>query len=252
MPIIKCFKMAHSSPATRLIVGKAFPFSNFIKRYKGIINRLNGITLCDRISRKSLCTSLFYIAFILKVTEMENESMTDFSPPPRIKYSSRPPYYRQMIKDATKNIRLSARASKLLTYYCNQANGFSPALKLIERETGIAPNKASEIRQELVRKGVLWYDAGERVVFIDWERLRFLAMLEMPLGKSESKHGFSPVSTIKPREKKKEKRIREIIAEMKPTPLQRLTECLKAYVPPIDKLPLYDALEDMTEDEYTA
>ena len=55
--------------------------------------------------------------------------MTDFSPPPRIKYSSRPPYYRQMIKDATKNIRLSARASKLLTkesiglivmMFCNQ------------------------------------------------------------------------------------------------------------------------------------
>lgn len=175
-----------------------------------------------------------------------------FIPPPRIEYSSRPHYYRQMVKDAAKNVRLSARASALLTYYCNQASGFSPALKLIERETGIAPNKVSEIRQELVSKGVLWYDAGECVVFIDWERLRFLAMLETPLGKSESKHGFSPVSTIKPREKKQKKRIREIIAEMKPTPLQRLTGCLKAYVPPIDELPLYSVLEDMTEPEYTA
>ena len=84
-----------------------------------------------------------------------------------------------------------------MVYYCNQASGFSPALKLIERETGIAPNKVSEIRQELVRKGMLWYDSVERVIFIDWERLKFLAMLETPLGKSESMHGFSPVSTIK-------------------------------------------------------
>ena len=137
-------------------------------------------------------------------------------------------------------------------YYCNQASGFSPALKLIERETGITSNKVSEIRQELVRKGVLWYDAVERVIFIDWERLRFLAMLETPLGKSESKHGFSPVSVIKNGAKKQKKRIREIFEEMKPTPLQRLTGCLKAYVPPIDELPLYDALEDMTEPEYTA
>lgn len=75
-------------------------------------------------------------------------------------------------------------------------------------------------------------------------------MLETPLGKSESMHGFSPVSTIKPREKKQKKRIREIIAEMKPTSFQRLTGCLKAYVAPIDELPLYDALEDMTEPEY--
>lgn len=139
-----------------------------------------------------------------------------------------------------------------MVYYCNQASGFSPALRLIERETGIAPNKVSEIRQELVRKGVLWYDAGDRFIFIDWERLRFLAMLETPLGKSESMHGFSPVSAIKHGARKQKKRIREIIAGMKPTPLQRLTGCLKAYVPPIDELSLYDALEDMTEPEYTA
>lgn len=175
-----------------------------------------------------------------------------YSPPPRIEYSSRPPYYRQVVDDAAKNVRLSARASALLTYYCNQASGFSPALKLIERKTGIAQNKVSEIRQELVRKGVLWYDAGEHVIFIDWERLRFLAMLETPLGKSESMNGFSPVSAIKPGARKQKKRIGEIIAEMKPTPFQRLTGCLKAYVPPIDELPLYSVLEDMTEDEYTA
>lgn len=77
-------------------------------------------------------------------------------------------------------------------------------------------------------------------------------MLETPLDKSESKHGFFPVSTIKPREERQKKRIREIIAEMKPTPFQRLTECMKAYVPPIDELPLYDMLEEMTEPEYTA
>ena len=87
-------------------------------------------------------------------------------------------------------------------YYCNQASGFSPALKLIERETGIAPNKVSEIRQELVRKGMLLYDPVERVIFIDWERLKFLAMLETPLGKSESMHRFSPVSMIKSKEKR--------------------------------------------------
>ena len=93
----------------------------------------------------------------------------------------------------------------------------------------------SEIRQELVRKGVLWYDHVERIIFIDWERLKFFAMLETPLGKSESMHGFSLVSAIKPKAKKQKKRIREIVAGMKPTTFQRLTGCLKAYVPPIDE-----------------
>lgn len=46
---------------------------------------------------------------------------------------------------------------------------------------------------------MIWYDSVERVIFIDWERLKFLAMLEMPLGKSESMRGFSPVSTTKPK-----------------------------------------------------
>ena len=68
--------------------------------------------------------------------------------PPQIVHSEpRPADYRQMIKDAARNIHLRTQATNLLLFYADQANHFTPALKLIEREMGIASNKVSEVRQ---------------------------------------------------------------------------------------------------------
>lgn len=65
-------------------------------------------------------------------------------------------------------------------YYCSQANGFTPARLRIENQTGIAFNKISEIRQGLVKRGLIQYDAQEGFIFIDWNRLRIFAMLDKP------------------------------------------------------------------------
>lgn len=68
--------------------------------------------------------------------------------PPQIVHSEpRPADYRQMIEDAARNIHLRRQAAALLLFYAKQADHFTPALKLIERETGIARNKVSEVRR---------------------------------------------------------------------------------------------------------
>lgn len=100
---------------------------------------------------------------------------------------------------------------------------------------------------------MLLYDAGESSILIDWERLKIFAMLDAPLGKRESITGrFAPVSSLKWGMKRPKKRIREIIAETKPTHLQRLIERPEPRVLTLDEMSLFHVLEDMTEDEYTA
>lgn len=103
------------------------------------------------------------------------------SPPQIIHSEPRPEAYRQMIEDASRNIHLRKQSSALLLCYASHANHFRPALELIEKQTGIAKNKVSEIRKRLHDRGLISYNAEQGYIYIDWRRVRAFAMLEKPL-----------------------------------------------------------------------
>lgn len=172
--------------------------------------------------------------------------------PPIIYHIDRPdifPEHRQELAlTAANNVRLSARATKLLLYYCNQSNGFAPALKLIERETGIAQNKVSEIRQELVRKSLISYQQQSirgRIV-IDWLHLSAFALMDRRMGKQESLRGyFCAVTPDLPLT------IRQLNAHIRPTALQQLQEPPQTWRQSNAPQDIVKALESLTEAEYS-
>ena len=155
----------------------------------------------------------------------------------------------ELAQAAANNVRLSARATKLLLYYSNQANGFAPALELIERETSIARNKVSEIRQELVRKGMIAYrqQAHRGKIVIDWLHLSAFALMERRMSKQESLYGsFGAVTPALP-----PPTIRQINAHIRPTALQQLQEPLQTWRQSNAPRDIVKALESLTEAEYS-
>ena len=173
--------------------------------------------------------------------------------PPSIKHINRPNISSaqriELADTAARNVRLSGRATKLLLYYCNQENGFAPALKLIERETGIAPNKVSEIRRELVKKGMIAYrqQAHRSRIVIGWLHLSAFALMDRRIGKQESLRGYFCAVTpaLLPRT------IRQINAHIQPTPLQRLQELPQTWRQSNAPQSIVKALESLTEAEYS-
>ena len=123
--------------------------------------------------------------------------------------------------------------------YADSAEGFRPALKLIEDRTGITQNKVSEIRKELVDHGLIAYD--QKTIIIDWERMQTFAALNKPLPK-HGQHTYAPVNTTDkdwsriPLYKTKEAR------QLKyRNPMRKLEEWEKDF---------FNRLEDMTAEEY--
>lgn len=179
--------------------------------------------------------------------------------PPRIINQGRPRYYAQLALDAAHAVNLSGRATKLLSFYCDQADGFTPALNLIKQKTGIAANRISEFRQELVEHGLIQYDREAAFILIDWIRLRVFALMEYTSGaqlrKKDSKHEewFAPVTRRSAIPLKNEPTIGQLIRKHQKTKNQRLEEC--PIIPrklTADEKHLFDCLESMTETEYAA
>lgn len=85
-----------------------------------------------------------------------------------------------MIEDAARNTHLGKRATALLKYYAGCGKGFRPALAEIQKHTGIASNKISEIRKELVDRAVISYEPTD-AISINWKTIRILAGLPEPL-----------------------------------------------------------------------
>lgn len=173
--------------------------------------------------------------------------------PPIIYHIDKPdisPVQRQELAiAAANNVRLSARATKLLLYYCNQANGFAPALKLIERDTGIAPNKVSEIRHDLVRKSLIAYQqqALRGKIVIDWLHLSAFALMDRRMSKQESLSGyFCAVTPALPPQT-----IRQLNARIRPTALQQLQEPPQSWKQSNVPQDIVKALESLTEAEYS-
>jgi hypothetical protein len=152
----------------------------------------------------------------------------------------RPDCFEQMIQDCARNIHMRAHATCLLTYYANQADGFSPALALICRETGLSINKVHELRQQLISYGLINYSKEEKFIYISWSRIRAYAILEKPLRLTRDKCVFIPF-TEKPKRFCRNRTIRSLGCIYAIKEPRQLTE---------EEEYFYDVLESMTESKY--
>ena len=82
-----------------------------------------------------------------------------------------------MIQEAAKNIHLRKQSTTLLLYYARQANHFRPALKYIERETGIPMQDISKVRKRLNERGLIAYHEYPGFIYICWSNIRAFAKL---------------------------------------------------------------------------
>lgn len=152
----------------------------------------------------------------------------------------RPDCFEQMIQDCARNIHMRAHATCLLTYYANQANGFSPALALICRETGLSINRVQEVRGQLISYGLINYSKEEKFIYIAWSRIRSYAMLEKPLRLTRGKCFFLPF-TAKPAIFNKRKTLKQLSKQFSIKEERQLDDWENDF---------YDTLENMTENQY--
>ena len=68
-------------------------------------------------------------------------------------------------------------------YYSTCGKGFRPALKEIEKQTGIRSNKVSAIRTSLRRYNMIDYECSQagHFIFLNWRGIREYASLEKPV-----------------------------------------------------------------------
>lgn len=115
--------------------------------------------------------------------------------PPCVRHvGHRPPQEMQssVVDRALLNLRAPKAACKLMKFYAAQATGFRPSLKMIEEHTSIGIKYVSEVRQILVKRGLLGYDG--RTVLIDWLRLSSLASMDTKLIGQRKHWNITPVS----------------------------------------------------------
>jgi len=133
----------------------------------------------------------------------ENEKQQYYDSPPRIINNYRPRGYKSMLKEAAQNVRLGKLATKLLEYYCDQKTGFSPALKEIEKHTGMQTNKIWEIREQLVQRRLIDYSPSKHIL-IHWEYIRAFALMAYPKPKKSVKRDANGRRKLKPIKQKDE------------------------------------------------
>ena len=172
--------------------------------------------------------------------------------PPEVITKGRPRHFKEMVRDAAFAARLSGRAERLLQFYCSRSNRFTPALELIKRETGIAKNKVSEIRQELINHNMITYKPG--AIIVEWQHIKAFALMSSVSGnrltKQESK---KPENFIKARSVHSPDKIKDIIAAHRRTALQHLIPLVNSLQPALtdEQAKLVNCLEQMTEWEYS-
>ena len=161
--------------------------------------------------------------------------------PPAIYHSEpRPNNYVNMINDCATNIHLRPNATLLLQFYADQANGFTPSLGLINRSTGLAPNKIFELRQQLVNYGLINYSSEKHFIHIGWSRIKAYAMLEQPLRLTRGQCTFFPF-TEEPKLLRKRITLKQLGAKYRIKEPRQLEPWEEEF---------YDKLEQMTEQEY--
>ena len=162
---------------------------------------------------------------------------------PKIYHSEdRPSCFRQMIFDCAKNVHLREHATRLLLFYANQANGFSPALAFISRETGLSIYRVYELRQQLVNYGLIGYSNEKNYIHIAWNRIKAFALLEKPLRVTRNKCVFSPFTEI-PKAFQKTKTLKTLSTKYVINDPRQLEEWEED---------LYNRLEQLSELKYTS
>ena len=164
---------------------------------------------------------------------MQNQTIRQ---PPQIKhYPYRPRGYKEMVKHVSHIVGLGERAGKLQAVYADSAEGFRPSLKLVEDRTGIKTNKVSEIRQEIIKHGLMTYVGNKDVLLIHWGRIESFATFDHQI----FEHGrYMPIRFYTP-----PKAIKDQRGYQKPTAAQGRVEA------PWENA-FFEWLEGMTEPEY--
>lgn len=139
-----------------------------------------------------------------------------------------------MVKDAAQHVRLSKKAARLLWLYANTKDGFRPALKYVENQTGIASNKVSDIRRELCNHGLIQYRIT--TIYVLWEHIRLFAMMPA-LRKAEALRA----ENFKTKRLRREENLANRFGAIRPP---------KVFGEPFDRFCLM--INEMTESEYFA
>ncbi len=101
-----------------------------------------------------------------------------------------------MIETACNNLRLSGQAKRLMTFYADQADGFTPSLEWIHQNTGLNGKDISKIRQQLVDNCFIHYEAN-RAIELDWDRIRLYATLDKEMLPTKRGKAFiAPIGSI--------------------------------------------------------
>ena len=99
---------------------------------------------------------------------------------PTMIINNRPFQYTLIAKIACDQMRLSPRERKLFLYFVSCKTGFRPALKQIQKETGISSNKVSEIRSKLHNKCLVKYNRDRRTIKILWKAVEHYSLGKFP------------------------------------------------------------------------
>lgn len=103
--------------------------------------------------------------------------------------------WKQMVQDACRNVRMGARATRLLLYYAGCGNGYTPSAFTVYKETGICSKHLYAVRKDIIARGLMDVD---EYILIDWKRMKIFAMLTEPLNfkKGSPERYFSPVGAV--------------------------------------------------------
>ena len=141
-------------------------------------------------------------------------------------------------------MRLSGQAQRLLLFYADQAEGFTPSLEWIHQNTGLDRKDISKIRRQLTDNGFIRYEQN-KVIELDWNRVRLYATLDKKmLPTKRGRAQIAPVGSIphdvvlKPSSKIKHQ-LRKF-RYVGPAPVRNLSPAEKHF---------FRVLEEMTEDE---
>lgn len=141
-------------------------------------------------------------------------------------------------------MHISGQARRLLEFYADQAEGFTPALELIHKKTGLDRKDISKLRKQLTDNGFARYEQN-KVIELDWDRIRLYSTFDKDMvhpkrGRARiAPSGSIPCGIIK----KPPTKIKDLMKQYKYTE--------EASVRKINEFEsrLYKILEDMTEDE---
>ena len=141
-------------------------------------------------------------------------------------------------------MHISGQARRLLEFYADQAEGFTPALELIHKKTGLDRKDISKLRKQLTDNGFARYEQN-KVIELDWDRIRLYSTFDKDMvHPKRGRARIAPSGSISYGIiKKPPTKIKDLMKQYKYTesaPVRELSTFERQF---------YKTLEDMTEDE---